>query len=230
VAQRNHQSELTDQIEKTLRAIPGQRLSFSQPIKMRLDEMDSGVRADVAVKVFGDDLEVLKKKAAHVEKFSRRSMAARMSTPNRSRPARAAGRGQRQGAGPLRLSARAVLDLIESVGSKPLGDVVEGQLRFPLAIRLPERWRADPEAIKALLIAAPSGERVPLARVARVQTVEARRRSRASGPAPRGGDGERAWPRPGQLHCRGPPPGGQRGATAARGALPHRMGRTICPL
>jgi cobalt-zinc-cadmium resistance protein CzcA len=168
------QAELTDHIEKMLRAIPGQRLSFTQPIKMRLDEMDSGVRADVAVKVFGDDLDVLKEKAVQIEKVLKAidgsadvnaeqvtGQPVLQVTVNAQELAR------------YGLPARAVLDLIESVGSKPLGDVVEGQLRFPLAIRLPERWRADPEAIKSLLIAAPSGERVPLARVARVQTVEA---------------------------------------------------------
>src|SRR5262249_57347379 len=70
------------------------------------------------------------------------------------------------------LPARAVLDLVESLGGKPLGEVVEGQLRFPLAVRLPDRWRTDPEAVKAMLIAAPTGERVPLGRVAGVQVLE----------------------------------------------------------
>jgi cobalt-zinc-cadmium resistance protein CzcA len=167
------QAELTALIEKTLRQMPGQRLSYSQPIEMRLNEMVSGVRADLAVKVFGDDLDVLKDKAAEVEKVlktidgsadvSAEQVTGQPVLQVTVNPDELARYG---------LPAKAVLDLVESVGSKPLGEVVEGQLRFPLVIRLPEKWRADPEAIKALLIAAPTGERVPLARVARVQVLE----------------------------------------------------------
>src|SRR5581483_12467090 len=61
------QDELTGQVEKELRDLPGQKLSFSQPIALRMDEMVSGVRAEVAVKVFGDDLNVLTRKAREVE-------------------------------------------------------------------------------------------------------------------------------------------------------------------
>jgi cobalt-zinc-cadmium resistance protein CzcA len=167
------QDELRARIEYTLRQIPGQRLAYSQPIEMRINEMVSGVRADLAVKVFGDDLDVLKAKAAEVEKVLKTidgngDVSAEQVTGqpvlqvivNHAELAR------------YGLPAKAVLDLVESIGSKPLGDVVEGQLRFPLVIRLPERWRADPTAIKAMLIAAPTGERVPLGRVARVQVVE----------------------------------------------------------
>jgi cobalt-zinc-cadmium resistance protein CzcA len=167
------QAELTGLIEKTLREIPGQRLSYSQPIKMRLDEMDTGVKADVAVKVFGDDLDVLKDKAAEVaailEKISGKADVGVEQVTGQPvlqvvvNPKETARYG---------LSAKAVLDLVESVGSKPLGDVIEGQLRFPLVIRLPQPWRSDPEAIKSILIAAPSGERVPLSRVAWVQTIQ----------------------------------------------------------
>src|SRR5207247_1872917 len=57
------QAELAELIEKELRQLPGQHLAFSQPIEMRLNEMISGVRSDLAVKLFGDDLEVLKAKA-----------------------------------------------------------------------------------------------------------------------------------------------------------------------
>ena len=70
------------------------------------------------------------------------------------------------------MPAKAVLDLVESIGSKPLGEVVEGQLRFPLVVRLPEKLRASPEAIGAMLIATPPGERLPLSRLATIEVVE----------------------------------------------------------
>ncbi len=60
------------------------------------------------------------------------------------------------------LSAQSVLDLVQSIGSKPLGDVVEGQLKFPLVARLPESFRASPAAIGEMLVATPSGQRIPL--------------------------------------------------------------------
>jgi cobalt-zinc-cadmium resistance protein CzcA len=167
------QAELTQLVERTLRQIPGQKLSYSQPIKMRLDELDTGVRADVAVKVFGDDLDALKDKAAEIAKVLE-------TVPGKAdvNVEQVTGLSvlqvavDQEGLARYGLPAKSVLDLVESIGSKPLGDVVEGQLRFPLVMRLPEPWRADPDAIKALLIAAPSGERVPLSRVARVQTIQ----------------------------------------------------------
>src|SRR6185312_15461319 len=63
---------------------------------------------------------------------------------------------------------KAVLDLVESIGSKPLGEVVEGQLRFPLVVRLPEELRASPEAIGAMMVSTPSGERIPVAQLAAI--------------------------------------------------------------
>ncbi|HMP04430.1 MAG TPA: efflux RND transporter permease subunit, partial [Gemmatales bacterium] len=63
-------------------------------------------------------------------------------------------------------------DLVESIGNKPLGEVVEGQFRFPLVVRLPENHRASPEAIGAMLVATPSGERIPLSRLATVEVIQ----------------------------------------------------------
>jgi cobalt-zinc-cadmium resistance protein CzcA len=64
------------------------------------------------------------------------------------------------------------MDLIESLGGKPLGEVVEGQLRFPLVVRLPERLRASPQAVGAMSLTTTAGEHVPLSRLADVKLVE----------------------------------------------------------
>src|SRR5262249_5862321 len=72
-------------------------------------------------------------------------------------------------------SARAVLDLVESLGGKAMGEVLEesrGQLRFPLAVRLPESMRANLESVRSLLLTTPSGERVPLSRLADIDVVQ----------------------------------------------------------
>jgi cobalt-zinc-cadmium resistance protein CzcA len=60
------QAELTDKLDKLLRTLPGQKLAYSQPIEMRINEMLSGVRTDLAVKIYGDDLNVLKAKAEEI--------------------------------------------------------------------------------------------------------------------------------------------------------------------
>ncbi len=72
------------------------------------------------------------------------------------------------------MPAEAVLDLVESIGSKPLGEVIEDPYRFPLVVRLPENLRAGKETIASLLIATPAGERIPLARLASVEILEDR--------------------------------------------------------
>ncbi|HEY7313538.1 MAG TPA: CusA/CzcA family heavy metal efflux RND transporter, partial [Gemmataceae bacterium] len=167
------QAELTELIEKELRDMHGQRLAFTQPIEMRINEMISGVRTDVAVKVFGDDFPTLTAKAQEIERVLRM-------VPGNADLAVEQITGQpvlqiqvkQDEIARYGVPAKAVLDLVESIGSKPLGEVVEGQLRFPLVVRLPENYRASPEAIGGILVATPSGERIPLSRLATVQVVE----------------------------------------------------------
>lgn len=167
------QAELTEKLERLLRDSKGVKLGFSQPIEMRINEMVSGVRADLGVKLFGDDFDVLVKKAQEIERIlnsigGAEDVAVEQVTGqpmlqikiNQDEIAR------------YGLSAQTVLDLVESIGSKPLGDVVEGQLRFPLIVRLPEEYRASPQTIGAMMIATPAGERIPLSRLASVEIVE----------------------------------------------------------
>jgi cobalt-zinc-cadmium resistance protein CzcA len=167
------QAELTDMIRDEFQTLPGQRLSFTQPIEQRINEMISGVRSDVAVKVFGDDFDVLKKKAEEVVRVlesvpgskdvSMEQVSGLPVLQIQVRQAELARHG---------ISARAVLDVVESLGAKPLGEVVEGQLRFPLAVRLPEEMRKSPEAVAAIPLTTPAGELVPLGRLAEVKVVE----------------------------------------------------------
>jgi cobalt-zinc-cadmium resistance protein CzcA len=167
------QAELTELIEKELRDMHGQRLAFTQPIEMRINEMISGVRTDVAVKVFGDDFPILTAKAQEIERVLRTvpgnvDLAVEQIT---GQPVLQIQVKQDEIAR-YGVPAKAVLDLVESIGSKPLGEVVEGQLRFPLVVRLPENYRGSPEAIGSILVATPSGERIPLSRLATVEVVE----------------------------------------------------------
>lgn len=167
------QAELIAEMQKTLQDIPGQKFSFSQPIEHRMNEMVTGSRADVAIKLFGDDFSELTKSAAEIERVLR-------GIPGSAD----VNVGQITGQSVLQIklkqselarhgvSAKAALDVVESLGSKPLGEVIEGQLRFPLVARLPDAWRTDPQKIGSLQITTPSGNRVPMNRLADIDLVE----------------------------------------------------------
>ncbi len=167
------QDELTARIERELKNHMGQRLAFMQPIEMRLNEMTSGVRADVGVKLYGDDFNVLTAKAKEIEAVLRTIPgAADLAVEQVTGQPVLQIRVKQDEIARYGVPAQAVLDLVESIGSKPVGEVVEGQLRFPLTVRLPDRHRADPGAIGNMLVTAPSAERVPLSRLAAIEITE----------------------------------------------------------
>jgi cobalt-zinc-cadmium resistance protein CzcA len=168
------QDELVERVEEELRIIPGQTLSFSQPIEQRVNEMISGVRSDVAVKIFGDDLNTLDGAAEQVRKILESIDGARDVTrleELHGQPVLQV-RVRQEELARYGIPARAVLDLVESLAGKPQGKVIEGQIPFPLTVRLPERYRSSPEAVGALLVTTASGERVPLSRLASVDVLE----------------------------------------------------------
>ncbi|MCA9110878.1 MAG: efflux RND transporter permease subunit, partial [Planctomycetaceae bacterium] len=167
------QAELTEKMEKVLRDFPGTKLGFSQPIEMRINEMVSGVRADLGVKLFGDDFDVLVEKAQEIETILRSiDGAADVNTEQVTGQPMLQIKIKQDQIARYGVSAQTVLDFVESIGSKPVGEIVEGQLRFPLIVRLPEEVRASPDHIGAMLIATSSGERIPLSRLASVEIVE----------------------------------------------------------
>ncbi|MBI2826492.1 MAG: efflux RND transporter permease subunit [Planctomycetia bacterium] len=167
------QAELTTLIEAHLRDMPGQRLAFLQPIEMRMNEMVSGVRADVAVKLYGDDLAVLAAKGKEIERIlDTVPGAADVSVEQTTgQPVLQIKLDQDQLAR-HGVPAKTVTDIIQSIGSLPLGEVIEGQLRFPLVARLPDAMRNGADAIGAILIPTASGERLPLSRLADIRVVQ----------------------------------------------------------
>ena len=133
------QAELTELVQKELRSLPGQRVAMTQPIEMRLNEMISGVRSDVAAILYGDDFDVLVKKAAEIERVVKSIPGAvDVSTEQVTGQPVLQIRVNQDEIARYGIPAKAVLDLVESLGSKRLGEVYEGQLRFPLVVRLPE--------------------------------------------------------------------------------------------
>jgi cobalt-zinc-cadmium resistance protein CzcA len=167
------QAQLTLLIQEELRDLPGPRLAFTQPIEMRMNEMISGVRSDVAAIVYGDDLDLMVTIAAEIERVLKTiDGAADVKVEQATGQPVLQIRVKQEEIARYGIPARTVLDLIESLGSMHVGEVYEGQLRFPLIIRLPERARASPEAIESILVATPAGERIPLSRLASVELVQ----------------------------------------------------------
>lgn len=170
--QANTQTELVEKMVREVDAIKGQITFFTQPIELRINEMVSGVRADVALKVFGDDFTTLIPKATELQK-----VLAGIPGCKDLNVEQVTGQPilrisiQQDEIARYGISARAVLDVVESIGSKVVGQVVEGQLRFPLVARLPDSMREDPEAIGRIQLSAPGGERLPLSRVAEIQRI-----------------------------------------------------------
>ena len=167
------QSELTQKVQETLREMPGQRIAMTQPIEMRLNEMISGVRSDVAVKLFGDDFDVLVEKAEDIERVLRSidgnaDVAVEQITGQPVLQIKV----KQDEIARYGVSSKQVLDLVESLGSFDLGDVFEGQLRFPLVVRLPEKMRSSPRAIGAIQLTTASGQRIPLSRLADITVIE----------------------------------------------------------
>jgi heavy metal efflux system protein len=167
------QAELTEKIDLVLRDMPGQNLAYSQPIELRLNEIASGVRSDLAVKLFGDDFDVLVAKAQEISTIlgeipGAEDVAVEQITGQPMLQIKV----QQDQVARYGASAKDVLELVQSIGGMPLGEVIENQLRFPLVIRLPDQFRNSPKSIEKLLISTATGERIPLGRLASVEVVE----------------------------------------------------------
>ncbi len=166
--------EIEKQVRRRLEQVPGIAFGLSQPIAMRVDELVSGVRSQVAVKLFGDDLETLRMKADEIARVLRqvRGMSdLRVEQVSglyylkididRARIAR------------YGINVTEITEVIEAVGvGIAAGEVFEGQWRFPIMVRFPDDRRADVETIAALWVTAPDGSRIPLRELADIRIVE----------------------------------------------------------
>ncbi|HBN78774.1 MAG TPA: CusA/CzcA family heavy metal efflux RND transporter [Planctomycetaceae bacterium] len=168
-----NQEELTTLVQRELRDLPGPRLALSQPIEMRMNEMISGVRSDVAAILYGDDYDLMNEKAVEVERaLNSIAGASDVKIEQISGQPVLQIQIKQDEIARYGIPARTVMNIVRSIGSNHVGEVYEGQLRFPLVIRLPEMSRTNPEAIGKILVATPSGQRIPLSRLATIVRVE----------------------------------------------------------
>ncbi len=172
--QARSKGEIEEQIRQRLGQVPGVTFGLSQPIAMRVDELVSGVRSQVAVKLFGDDLETLRTKGDEIARVL----------------------GQVRGISDIRveqvsglyylkididrtkiarhgINVAEITEVIEAVGAGlAAGEIFEGQWRFPIMVRFPDERRVDVATIAALWVTAPDGSRIPLKELADVRIVE----------------------------------------------------------
>src|SRR6185369_17417467 len=141
---------------------PDGAFSFAQPIEMRFAELIAGVRSDIAIKLFGDDLDTLKNKADEIARIVARVRGAEdlkveqvsglpllQIKPDRTAIAR------------YGINVRDINDLVETIiAGKEAGQVYEGEQRFDLVVRLGEAASQDVETIKGLSVASPNGARI----------------------------------------------------------------------
>ena len=168
------QDDIAAAIVKKLETLPGVQLVMAQPISDRVDEMVTGVRSDVAVKLFGDDLDVLKAKADEIAK-----VAAAVRGLRDMRVERIGGQQyltiaiDRQAIARAGLNVADVQEVIEmAVGGKVATEIYEGERRFSAVVRLPERLRDSIAEIRAITLTAPSGAQIALNSLAKIEVTE----------------------------------------------------------
>ncbi len=167
------QTGLVAAMEGELKSFPGMRMIFSQPIEMRVNEMIAGIRSDVGIKIFGDDVETLKALAKEVEKAVKKIPgAADVSVEQITGQPLLQVEVDRNAIARYGISAREVLMVIEALGGREVGLLQEGDRRFPLAVRLADRYRTGPEELGRVLVTAGSGERIPLALLTKIKSSE----------------------------------------------------------
>lgn len=167
------QGELVAAMEKELKSMPGMRMIFTQPIEMRVNEMIAGIRSDVGIKIFGDDFETLKAKAKEVEKAVQAIPgAADVSVEQVTGQPLLQVEVDRNATARYGIPAREVLEVIEALGGRNVGMLQEGDRRFPIAVRIADKYRVEPEDLGRILVTAGNGERIPLSLLTRIKMSE----------------------------------------------------------
>lgn len=167
-----NKEELIGAINRELSKTPGVIWNFSQPISDNVEEAVSGVKGELAVKLYGDDLRTLEQKADAIVKvmsgirgISDLGLFRVIGQPNLNFVV------DREAAARFNINVADIQDAIESaVGGSTVSQVLDGEARYDLTVRYSPAFRATPEAISNIRLLAPSGERVSLAQLTRVQT------------------------------------------------------------
>lgn len=165
--------ELEDVIRKVVGEVPGVATSFTQPIQMTLDELMEGIRAELAIKLFGDDLAQLKRKAEEIAAVIRRVPgAADVQVDQVTGQPQLLIKLDRKAIARWGINISDVQQVVSAaVGGAVAGQIFEGVRRFDILVRYPPEHRSSRHAIETILITTPTGTKVPLSQLATIRTV-----------------------------------------------------------
>ncbi|GBD39148.1 Cobalt-zinc-cadmium resistance protein CzcA [bacterium HR37] len=166
--------ELIDKINEALtKALPGTKFSYSQPIELRVQELIAGVRSDVAINIFGDDLETLKRIGDQVVK-----VVSKIPGAADTKAEQVAGLPylrviiDRDAIARYGINASQILDTVEAIGGKVVGQVLEGQKRFFVQVRFSKKDRSDFEHIRNIRVSDNNGRLIPISQLADIRIEE----------------------------------------------------------
>jgi len=149
------------------REVPGNVLSYSQPIELRVQELIAGVRSDLAITLFGEDLDELRRVGADIARVvSAVPGAADVKLEQTTGLPFLRVKIRRDEIARYGINAAQVLDVVEAMGGRTVGEVLEGQRRFDIQVRFTPESRSDVERIRSLKVADPQGRMIPLSQLA----------------------------------------------------------------
>src|SRR4029079_15366442 len=149
--------QLVEEMSRVLNGqIPGSSFAFTQPIEMRVDELVAGVKADVAVLLYGDDLQLLAKKGKEIEAvLASIRGAADVKADYQANVQTLTVRARREQLARYGIDAQSLLDAVSAAGGYEVGKIFEGRARFPIIVRFPRSWREDRERLGQLPVDLP---------------------------------------------------------------------------
>jgi cobalt-zinc-cadmium resistance protein CzcA len=165
--QARSQAELVTLMDQELSDLPGMNMVFTQPIEMRFNELISGIRTDLGIKIFGDDLEILKTKADEVRQIVEATEGAQdINVEQITGQPVVQLKLDRKALARYSLTSAEVLEAIQAIGGIPAGQVFESQRTFDLDVYIAPEYTQTPEALDKIILPTHGGEFVPLTQVA----------------------------------------------------------------
>jgi cobalt-zinc-cadmium resistance protein CzcA len=153
--------------------VPGVAFGFTQPIEMRVDELVAGVKADVAVLLYGDDLETLSAKGKEIEGYLRTIPGAvDVKADIQSNLSTLTIETNQEALARYGVDAQTVLDVVSSLGGHSVGQLFEGRARYPIVVRIPQRWREKISLMEQIPVSDSNGQSVPLKELASIRLEE----------------------------------------------------------
>ena len=164
-------TELIEQMQAALeKAVPSNSFSFTQPIELRVQELVAGVRSDVGLSLYGDDLDLLQSEGDKIARvLGQVPGAADIQVQQVAGLPYLRVIVRRDAISRYGINSSDVLNAVSSIGGVPVGQVFEGQRRFPMQVRLSPQWRQDTDKLSDLRIDDPQGRPIPISQLAEIR-------------------------------------------------------------